>query len=247
MNDKVCFLEWDSNFFGKRVGRLILKTDRILTDELNEARKEGYSLVYVYSRNEINLDGSSEFLLHDVGGQVTFAKKLNVSSFDRDKSPCIFRYTEKKIKADILELALLSGHLSRFRVDPCLPRECFKNLYLAWVTSALGHGSLDTIHIYKKQEDVVGLVTASWDKDACIIGLLAVNSYYQGLGIGSQLLKHLECLCAEQNVLRLEVKTQLVNARAQSFYRKNSFNETCRTFLYHAHLDSSLVTSSCAL
>lgn len=236
VTESLSYLEWDSNFFNKRVGRLLLHPQRRLEAELDAAKQQGYNLIYIYSEFELEPCRDDEFSLLDVGGQVKYVKKPIRSYNHGDHNPCIVRYAQKEITPDVIELACLSGHLSRFRVDPLLPAGSFEKLYQTWIANTLDRAPMAAIDAYYVESGVVGIITSEWNKETCSIGLLAVRPSYQGLGIGTQLLKHVESLCAANSVSSIEVKTQLTNATAQAVYLKNSFLEAHRTFLYHAHL-----------
>ncbi|MFN7901027.1 MAG: GNAT family N-acetyltransferase [Synechococcaceae cyanobacterium] len=181
-------------------------------------------------------DCSENFSLLDVGGQVKYLKTQTSFRSQDDHQARIAPYTETEVNSDILSLVYLSGHLSRFRIDPFLPVGSFERLYRTWIANTLERAPRATIVASYAEGRAVGMITAEWDQDTCSIGLLAVNPSYQGLGIGTQLLKHVERLSADKNIFSLEVKTQLSNTGAQTLYLKNAFSEVHRTFLYHAHL-----------
>ena len=239
MTDIISHLEWDSEFFGKRVGSLSFATGKSLDGLLQNASKQGYKLLYVYSHSAIQQSLSSSFSLLDVGGQILFTKSiprktyLNIASHSE-----ITEYMEKDFTPELLHIAFLSGHLSRFRIDPMIPTNSFERLYEIWLRNTLNRQPNAGIFTYTAEGKLAGLISAEWDQLKCTIGLLAVLPTHEGLGMGSKLLKHIELLCVAKGIGRIEVKTQLSNAKARSLYLKNFFKEHNRSFLYHGHQPS---------
>lgn len=236
MTDSLTILEWDSNFFGMRVGSLLLSSQCRLENELDCANDQGCKLVYIYSEKEIKPNSAGNFKLVDVGGQIKFVKRLTGTLGHGEQNTKIVKYNYRRASSDIVELAYLSGHLSRFRIDPWLPSGIFEELYKTWLARTIDRAPRAQIYIYYSDDKAVGLITSEQTKDICTIGLLAVHPSYQGLGIATQLIKKVENLCAGNGTFNLAVKTQISNCKAQSLYIKNSFAEVHRSFLYHAHI-----------
>jgi ribosomal protein S18 acetylase RimI-like enzyme len=221
-----------------KVGRLLLTPQCRLEGKLNFAKDNGCKLVYIYSEKEIGYDSAGGFKLVDVGGQIKFIKKLTGMLGPGEHNASIIQYNDSRATSAIVELAHLSGHLSRFRVDPCLPSGSYEELYKIWIERAIKKAPKSKIYIYHGANRPVGLITSEMIQDTCTIGLLAVDPSCQGQGIATQLIKQIESLCVKNGAFNLEVKTQVSNVKAQSLYIKNSFSEVHRTFLYHAHIST---------
>ena len=235
MTSSLTLLDWDSGFFGRSVGNLYLSSLSQLEEELDRASGKGFDLIYVYLKEEIDIDRIGNFRLIDVGGQINFVKSL-VSLNDYDcLDNDIVAYVHAAPSSDIIELAYLSGQLSRFCVDSWLPPGSFKDLYKTWITKILAQIPLTSVYAFYQDGSAIGMITSQCIGDVCSIGLLAVHSSFQGRGIGSRLIKQVESQCLKQGVASLEVQTQLSNLSAQHLYLKNNFVESRRTFLYHAH------------
>ena len=235
MPESIVYLNWDTHFFGKRVGSLCLLATHSLTAGLQSAKCQGFELVYIDSEREILQSRSGAYLLVDTGGKTKFVKTLDRYSKQVEDNPCIKLYDKHDIDPEIIALAYLSGHRSRFKLDPCLPPGSFERLYRAWLTNNLHQMPMAAIYTYQVSGTIVGLITSQWHEATCSIGLLAVLPSWQGQGIGMQLLKQVESLCVANSISRLEVQTQLSNTSAQALYRKNLFIEAESRFLYHAH------------
>lgn len=237
ITSSIAFLEWDSSFFGRSIGSLCLSSLLQLDRELDLASDLGFDLVYVYSKEEIKLNRIKNFRLIDVGGQMTFVKSLlGTSDCDHHgNNNGIVESIRSDSSSDVIELAYLSGQLSRFRVDPWLPHGSFEELYKTWITKIIDQMPSTSIYACYEDGSAIGMITSQCIADVCSIGLLAVHSSFKGRGIASRLIKQVESQCLKQGVASLEVKTQLSNVNAQHLYLKNRFVEVHRTFLYHAH------------
>jgi dTDP-4-amino-4,6-dideoxy-D-galactose acyltransferase len=150
-------------------------------------------------------------------------------------SPEIVEYQRDKPTTELLDIAILSGQFSRFRIDPSLPIGSFERLYESWIAKTLESRPRDAIYTYQTDGRIAGLITVEWRSENCTIGLLAVLEKYQRRGIATKLIRHVRDVCMAKEVDSIEVKTQLSNTSARCLYLKNSFIEQDRSFLYHAH------------
>ncbi len=236
MFEPIEFLTWDSQFFGRRVGRLNLKLVTTLDELLQSADQQRYDLLYVYSPIPIEESLIGQYALLDVGGHITFTNDLSSHSIEEvNPMPEICRYELDTITPELLEIAFLSGHLSRFKIDPSLPVGSFQRLYETWLANTLENRPRTAIYTYIYDDRIIGLVTTEWHDSKCTIGLLAVLQSYQGRRIATKLIRCVQNICITNKIFSIEVKTQLTNEIARTLYLKNSFFERERSFLYHAH------------
>jgi dTDP-4-amino-4,6-dideoxy-D-galactose acyltransferase len=241
MFEPIEFLAWDTEFFHRKVGKLIFKKGLSLEDLFHTACNHSYDLLYIFSHIPIEENVIGRYTLLDVGGHVTFAKNLACHRPDDTMTdPNIHEYKLDNLAPEMLEIAFLSGHLSRFNIDPFLPAGSFENLYGIWLANTLVNRPRTSIYTCHSGDRIVGLITCEMHEHNCSIGLLAVLQSHQGLGIGTKLINHLQNICINNKVLLIEVKTQLSNKGARVLYLKNSFTERGRYFLYHAHRDTRL-------
>ena len=236
MSELIEFLAWDSEFFHRQVGRLMLKADTPLEGLLQSAYLQRYELLYIYSPIPIKERFIGKYALLDVGGNITFAKYLTCHGFEDIKPvPEIYEYQLDILTPELLEIAFLSGHLSRFKIDSSLPAGSFESLYETWLANTLENRPRTSIFTYHSDDRVVGLITSELHEPKCNIGLLAVSQSHQGQGIATKLIRYVHEICLKNYVASIEVKTQLSNKCARDLYLKNSFSERERSFLYHAH------------
>jgi dTDP-4-amino-4,6-dideoxy-D-galactose acyltransferase len=237
MANLIEFLAWDSNFFGRRVGKLNLHSAATLDNSIQAAYQQGYELLYVYSSFPIAYSSVGRYSLLDVGGHVTFVKSLSGHSPEEAMTVKeISQYLLEAPTPELLQLAFLSGHLSRFKIDTSLPPGSFESLYKAWLTNSLIYKQKSALYTYHCDEKLAGIITSEISGTKCTIGLLAVSDIFQGKGIATSLIAHIIRMCSQNLVSSVEVKTQLVNSSARALYLKNTFVERERSFLYHAHI-----------
>lgn len=236
MSKSIEFLAWDSEFFKRRVGRLNLETDTTLEALIQTAYQQRYEFLYIYSSVPIAKPVIGRYALLDVGGHVTFAKSLGDQILEEFKPAMeISEFRLDTLTPELLDIAFLSGHLSRFKIDSSLPAGSFEALYETWLANTLESRPKGAIYIYCCDNRIVGLITSEIHGSKCTIGLLAVSESYQGKGIGTKLIGYVQERCIKNKVASVEVKTQLSNKSAIALYLKNSFAERERSFLYHAH------------
>ena len=231
-------LSWDSDFLGLKIGRLHCEQAEELLEFLPGIKYAKYQLVYVFSDTAIDVQPENCRLL-DVGGQVTYYKSIEETS--RSKGPAhpddtIGLYQGLQENEALLQLAFLSGHLSRFRVDPWLPSGSFERLYRRWLHNNLENRESSRVYIAGSCEDPEGILTATWRQGHGTIDLLAVREDAQGKGIGSILLGHIENEAIRFNTNQLYVKTQMTNGAARRTYERNGYNLKESFYVYHLYL-----------
>jgi dTDP-4-amino-4,6-dideoxy-D-galactose acyltransferase len=236
MLKRIEFLAWDSRFFHRRVGRLSLKVSTSLDELLELAYQERYELLYIYSSIQVEERLIGKYALLDVGGHITFAKNSSNNSLAKVRPvPEIREFQLDILTPELLEIAFLSGHLSRFKIDLSLPAGSFERLYETWLVNTLENRPRSSIYTYHSDDTVAGLITSELHESKCNIGLLAVSQSHQGQGIATKLIRYVHDISMTNKVASIEVKTQLSNKCARGLYLKNSFAERERSFLYHAH------------
>lgn len=236
MGETAEHLPWDSQFFGKRVGRLNIQANNGLDRALRTSHQDNFELIYIYSPIAIGRTSIGQFSLSDVGGHIAFTKDLSTFKLDEPSLvPEIDEHQGNTLSPELLELAFLSGHLSRFRVDPSLPIGSFERLYENWLAKTLKNRPRTAIYTYQLSRKAAGFATVSWNDLKCTIDLLGVSRPHQGHGIATKLIQHITKTCINNKVNIIEVKTQLSNAAARALYLKNLFTAHGQSCLYHAH------------
>ncbi|MFY0483718.1 GNAT family N-acetyltransferase [Flavobacterium sp. PLA-1-15] len=217
-------LQWDSDFFNLKVGEI--RYD----DNYEEKDFSSYDLIYLISNEDMTLDlPGFENTFSET--KVTFIK--NIENITPSIEP-IFRFDEVEInKEQLYLLAYESGKNSRFLLDTKFTEEHFKKLYQTWIDNSVNKKFADDVLVYFDENQLKGFVTYKVNNTTASVGLIAVDSQFQGKGIGAKLLIHLEDLLFKQEIKQLTIPTQLSNIQACNFYSKQGYIIKNKTAIKH--------------
>ena len=216
-------LEWDSQFFGRRISSLNLSSDDRPSDVLSFLRNQkDYDLCYVFCPSN---NKSKWEKLGSIGGmivdqKVSFEKWLD--SVPQAHLPDFIReLNSMSLAAE--ELAVQSGWKSRFKRDPHLAA-MQPELYRRWLLKDL-ESTNAKVFGYFVDERLVGLACSSveLEKRRGKLDLISVEKAYAGLGIGGKLIQAVEQYWKRENCVEGYIVTQQDNEAAMSFYKKNGY------------------------
>ncbi|WP_396194525.1 GNAT family N-acetyltransferase [Flavobacterium sp.] len=216
-------MEWDSTFFGLRVGELDFNESQYFINEAD------YDLLYVVSNDDFNLKLKG-FENSFSEQKIKFYKELKEP---QQLSTNVFSFKETDAIQEVYELAYESGKHSRFLLDRKFGHEKFKELYQRWIDNSISGKFADDVLLYKIQEKSVGLLTYKTIDKKAFVGLIAVSSQQQGKGIGGILLKHLEGFLYNKGIESLTIPTQHQNKQACYFYNKLGYSISEQTYIKH--------------
>jgi dTDP-4-amino-4,6-dideoxy-D-galactose acyltransferase len=233
---EVIQLDWDSNFFGIKTGKCILTNDTLgqLESTLSQAKENGYGLIYLFTPGDMLLPESLLVRLNGklVDHKVTFfCNNLNI--IDTVKTNTVEEYLDTHPEESLIELALISGQYSRFRVDDNFMPGKFEQLYKTWISRSVSKDVADTVYIVRIQNNISGMMTVKWDTSKAIIGLVGVLKEAQGNSLGTLLVNKLKEESQKRGIQQIEVASQKENDGACRFYIKNGFNEISLKKVYH--------------
>jgi dTDP-4-amino-4,6-dideoxy-D-galactose acyltransferase len=227
------YLDWDSRFFGKKIGK---SESEILTMAsvnalLKEKSAEEYDLIYLFTTQTNHeaemilnnrhcpvLDHKITYAIDNIQGPVTTA-------------PFITHY-QGPLTQDLLRLAILSGHESRFRKDTSLNPK-FELLYTQWITKSLSGQLADAVLIATINNAIKGFVTIKKTTQHGEIGLIAIDPAAQRQGIGSELMKAAHNWYYQNGLTAAFVTTQLTNTGACRLYEKSGYSAYNTRLIYH--------------
>lgn len=220
-------LDWDSQFFGYQIGKLILSNN---ADYKYIFSQDTFDLIYVFS-NEIIYD---ERFFH-ADNKVVFHKRISKRNYNADLQIKCFSFDNSTMSYSELEaLAIESGKYSRFKLDSNFVNNEFEKLYKQWIYQSVNKKIAMEVLVYQIDNRLAGFISIGKKSDRLAgIGLVAVSPEFQGKGIGSILVKAAENYSIENGFTEIQVVTQEFNENAVKLYRKNGFNLLEKTYIYH--------------
>ncbi len=229
-------LEWDSRFFGYKIGAIYTQNLRLneLEKIIIELREQDYRLAYCFADPYDEISNSS---LKSVSGllvdqKITFsmgiddADNLIMSTFIK---PVRQNFASEKLKS----LALQSGIYSRFKIDPNFDNDEFEKLYLEWIEKSVKKVIAEEVLVYYENDDEKGLITLGLKNNVGSIGLLAVDEKERGKSIGKKLVQAALVYFKERKIDNIEVVTQIENKSACGFYKSIGFETKSIVNIYH--------------
>ncbi len=224
------YLQWDSDFFGRRVG-ILRPTSRLSGADVRLllTGDHDYRLIYVFTGEAEPACADAGLMPVDV--KVTFRKTPEAGCVP-GKQTCR-PYAGGATEA-LLALAYASGVYSRYRVDAILA-PYFERLYGLWLERSLSGEIADIVYVQSENGAINGFVTAGGGDGIVQIGLMAVDGRCRGNGIGTALLTAVASYASTSHAHEIRVAAQLANERACHFYQKNGYREYQRSYIYHIH------------
>ena len=219
-------LDWDSNHFNLRVGRVSLDYFSEQMFQSLTKRNSSYDLIYVFSNKyDSNLPNAINTKVYFIAHYSDLKPldsnhivKINKEHFNR-----------------IYDLSLVAGGHSRFKLDKNLNQQAFYDLYNKWVEKSFSANQI--VFGYVKNEEVLGMISIKFDpfKNIADIELIGVDPKAQGMQIGSKLIyAGMNYVRQKSNISFITVQTQKENIQACQFYLKCGFKE--QNFLYIHHI-----------
>lgn len=222
-------LDWDSDFFGYKVGSISIENVSDINEEL-EIDAE-FKLVYLFSKEKLTVSLSKKYSARWVDTKVVLKRKVVPNSMLPAAFKIIPYYGEDDV--EIFNLALESGIYSRFNVDPNFRNNEFERLYNEWIKKSLNNTISEIVYIAYINECVAGFITIGEKNGRADIGLIAVDKEFRGRNVGLSLI---EMACQYAHVKgyeEIQVVTQGENTPAMKLYSKCGFIVDDTTFVYH--------------
>lgn len=223
-------LQWDSDFFGLRIGRadILTKEDAFSLAARHDELMQQFDLLYVFDSHNIGFVAKGARLVDE---KILYSKPCE----PRKQFPEISFYQASHPSADLYRLALVSGGYSRFKLDERLPKGSYERLYTRWIENACPKdGTNKQILISRDPQGATkGMITIDYQGELGHIGLVAVDPDAQHHGIGGKIMSTLDGYLFEHGIKTLEVPTQKANTDACRWYEKNGFVAQSTIPIYH--------------
>lgn len=221
-------LEWDSEFFGYEVGKIVINNKKDFFLKNWQSKIKEFKLVYVFSEEFINLDG---FKLVD--RKATLSQKIDKNCHFENTLIESFDINFHDYGA-LKKLALESGIYSRFFIDENFVNNEYFNLYSKWIDNSVLDKKSFEILIAINSNRIVGFTTINKKNDQLAdIGLVAVAKESRGLGIGKNLINESILRCKNAGFDSIQVITQFDNVTAMNLYKATNFEIVDLTYIYH--------------
>lgn len=223
-------LNWDSDFFGLRIGRVEIMTKedgKVLSNQASTLCNE-YDLLYVFAPHNLEFPASGATLVDE---KVRYKKDRDIKGLF---NPQIILWDDVNgVTSNLKHLALESGCYSRFKLDKGFSPGSYERLYSRWIEQSVDHSIASEVFCYMVDGVPKGLITMNRNNEEGVIGLVAVHEENKNHGIGSEMMQHVFKYAEHKRLRSLSVATQLNNHPACKFYEKNGFMIESITDVWH--------------
>jgi dTDP-4-amino-4,6-dideoxy-D-galactose acyltransferase len=244
MSDKTepgVVLEWDTNFFGRRIGRWNAK--RLTPSGLAEldAWRRANSVECLYflagadDRDTVALAEENGFHLVEV--RLLYERKL--SSWDPERRPCeapqvSVRPSRPEDVPALQEIAKNAYTGSRFYFDRRFSEEQWQAYYRCWIQKSV-NGGADLALTAELDGEIVGYITGLVDKDKNegIYELTGVRDDARRHGVGQELFRSGIDWFVRQGIPYMWLATQGRNVPTQRMVQRDGFVTRACQLYYH--------------
>ncbi|MGM0877162.1 MAG: GNAT family N-acetyltransferase [Bacillota bacterium] len=222
LENKVSFytLDWDTEFFGVKCAKAVLNKPLTSSDwiELN-ARFKDFQFISIENRNSEPINAQfigryTSAFMADVN--VQFSKKLEETE---NGIPNNITF-HQALKRNEQIIAIAKFEYSKFTEDLELAKRGGTELYHQWLSNSFERPDKHYALYKDEKGNIIGFLLYSFSDQGCVIELIAVSESANNKGIGSSLVRALECKAYEKNCNEIRVGTQIRNLGAINFYHK---------------------------
>jgi ribosomal protein S18 acetylase RimI-like enzyme len=228
------FLEWDSDFFGHRIARVV--STRLDPVSMESVRAYGrseriecfYFLVDATDADSISAAEAGGFRCVDV--RITRERSVDGVSADMPSGVENFRVGDLP---DLRAIARTSHGASRFYQDPHFSGERCDALYDAWISRACTE-TPDGVLVVRREGRAVAYLSCELDSEAAgTIGLVAVAENARGQHLGANLVEGALVFFLRHGRTRVRVVSQGRNLASARLYESLGFETTSLENWYH--------------
>ena len=231
-------LQWDSDFFGFIVARIVPKklTEPELEQIIANLKDRRVELAYWASCSE-DISSQNAATRHNgflADRKVTYAIDFSSKRVDTDTvDHSIEEYVDFIATSELESLAIQAGIYSRFHLDPRIPDERFKMLYRLWIRNSVSRKIADAVLVARNSNRIVGMVTVGEKNGRADIGLIAVDDSMRGKSLGVSLVRAAQKWAICKGYSSAQVVTQGENLAACRLYEKCGYFLEKTENVYH--------------
>ncbi len=248
MSPEYCtFLDWDTDFFGVRIGKLTApRLDAaILSDVDAWCTKETIDCLYYQAPandpGTIQLAEKAGFQLVEV--RLIFERHLD--DWEPGKRPhlddgTIIRAARLSDLPAVQDIAQGSYIDSRFYFDRRFTETCWQAYYRTWVRKSL-EGGAEMALVAEKDGQLLGYITGvpTPDRTEMMYELTGVNLTVRRGGVGQELFRSGMDWCVQHGIPYIWLATQGRNIATQRMVQRNGFITKACYLYYHRWRDLS--------
>ena len=239
-DDSITTLDWDSTFFGFKIGRANSQRFDERDSEIVERAKEiGIRCLYFL----VDADSAATLAaLHSFGGKFVDGRLRLVRPADRVSEGDADEETIRPAgETDFSELVEISEEIewdTRFFKDTLFPIERSREMYSKWIARDLSEGIV-LAAVDSSNGRIQGFLSYTMDEKEAVsvIQLLAVRESARGQGVADRLLSEaLRRIRSTEEAAEVQVVTQSSNIPAQRLYQKHGFRSSSVQLWFHLWL-----------
>jgi dTDP-4-amino-4,6-dideoxy-D-galactose acyltransferase len=235
--DICSYLDWDSEFFGKRVARF--NRSRLEASTISQALAwcAAHRIDCLYFLADPD-DGETHRIADqnnflEVDMRLTLARPIT----PRDQLPVLSMDSRVRLAREsdlplLRQFARTLHHDSRFYFDQRFERSKCDLLYETWIEKSC-HDLAQTVFVSVVDGQAVGYIACRSGGQEAQIGLLGVAETHARTGLGKALVKRFLSWSAQQGVQRATVVTQARNTAAKNLYPSCGFLPVVLQRWYH--------------
>jgi len=228
------FLDWDSQFFGLRIGRVAghsLCSSGVLPI-LAWAREQRLDCLYFLADIAAeNIRLAEEHAFHLIDLRVTLVASPRPPAQEQGHENRV-RPARPEDVAALRAIAAASHTDTRFYQDGRFPVSACDELYRVWIDKSC-HGYADWVWVAEQEGQPAGYITCHLADGEPRIGLTGVATQARGRGLGHALVQRALEWFFEQGVRSVSVATQGANTRALRLYQASGFAVSDIQLWYH--------------
>ncbi|OGN89883.1 MAG: hypothetical protein A2Y88_02655 [Chloroflexi bacterium RBG_13_48_10] len=232
---QICrFLDWDTQFFGKRIAQVTASTlsDGVAENAIEWCRQEKISCLYYLAPCEDieSIRLAEIFGFHLVDIRMTYELSTNIPS-GLEVFPQI-RLAQVDDIPILKETARLVFRNTRFFNDGNFPVHLCEQLYMVWIEkSCLGYAQ--AVWVAEETDIPVGFISCHIEDKKGVIGLVGVHPSHHHQGLGRKLVMMALSWFASHKCPSVSVVTQGNNLAAQRLYESYGFTISSVKLWYH--------------